>query len=138
MPSKKPSATKPPDDTVFFVDRSLGEEPIGSRLKAAGQTVIIHDDLFDEKTPDEVWLREAGKNNWVVFTKDKRIRRHPLEMNALRSSGARVFVLTAGNLTGNQIADAFVNALPKIRGILKSTHGPFLRRISGSGKITSG
>jgi hypothetical protein len=39
----------------------------------------------------------------------------PLEIAALRASKARVFVLTAGNLRGTEIAAVFVRALPHIQ-----------------------
>lgn len=68
MLSKKRSDAKPPDGTVFFVDRSLGVEPIRSALVAAGVRVEIHDDYFDSislgasKSPNRSNLasRKAG------------------------------------------------------------------------------
>ena len=96
VPSKKPSAAKPPDETVFFIDRSLGIDPIGTELVKAGLVVEIHDDHFARDEEDRVWLRAVGERGWVVLTKDQRLRYRPLEIAALRASKARVFVLTAG------------------------------------------
>ena len=78
MPSKKPSAAKPPDETVFFIDRSLGIEPIRTELVKAGLVVEIHDDHFARDAEDRVWLRTAGERRWVVLTKDQRLRYRPL------------------------------------------------------------
>ena len=61
MPSKKPSAAKPPDETVFFIDRSLGVEPIRTELIKAGLVVEIHDDHFARDEEDRVWLRTVGE-----------------------------------------------------------------------------
>ena len=135
MPSKKPSAAKPPEETVFFIDRSLGIDPIRTELIKAGLTVEIHDDHFARDEEDHVWLRTVGERGWVVLTKDQRLRYRPLEIAALKASKARVFVLTAGNLRGMEIAAVFLTALPRICKILHSRPGPFVARVSQSGYI---
>jgi predicted nuclease of predicted toxin-antitoxin system len=134
--SKKPSAAKPPDGTVFFIDRSLGVEPIRTELINAGLVVEIHDDHFARDEEDRVWLQKVGERGWVVLTKDQRLRYRPLEIGALRASNARVFVLTAGNLRGTEIAAVFLAALPLICRILYSRPGPFVARVSQSGRVT--
>jgi hypothetical protein len=68
--SKKPSAAKPPDGTVFFIDRSLGVEPIRTELVNSGLVVETHDDHFVRDEEDRVWLRTVGELGWVVLTKD--------------------------------------------------------------------
>jgi hypothetical protein len=103
VPSKKRSAAKPPEGTVFFIDRSLGVEPVRTALIAAGLKVEIHDDHFKRDEDDRVWLSEVGQRGWVVLTKDQRLRYRPLEIAALRASGARVFILVAGNLRGSDL-----------------------------------
>ncbi|MBX9601677.1 MAG: hypothetical protein K2X35_11750 [Bryobacteraceae bacterium] len=135
MPSKKRSAAKPPDGTVFFIDRSLGVEPVRGVLVSDGLAVEIHDDHFRRDEEDSVWLTKVGQQGWVVFTKDQRLRYRPLEIAALRSSGARVFILVAGNLRGAEIASVFVTALPVIYRTLESHEGPFIARIAKSGKV---
>lgn len=136
MRSKKQSDVKPPDGTVFFIDRSLGVERIRTELINAGFVVEIHDDHFARDEDDRVWLRMVGERGWVVLTKDQRLRYRPLEVAALRASNARVFVLTAGNLRGIEIAAVFITALPRICRILDLRPGPFLARISKSGQVT--
>ncbi len=89
MPSKKQSAAKPLEP-VFFIDRSLGVEPLRSTLVRAGVLVEIHDDHFKRDEQDHVWLAEVSARSWVVLTKDKRLRYRPLEISVLRESGARV------------------------------------------------
>ena len=135
MRSKKPSAAKPPDGTVFFIDRSLGVEPIRTELINSGLVVEIHDEHFARDEEDHVWLRTVGERAWVVFTKDQRLRYRPLEIAALRASNARVFVLTAGNLRGVEIAAVFLAALPRICKVLHSRPGPFVARVSQSGHV---
>jgi len=133
--SKKPSAAKPPDENVFFIDRSLGVEPIRTELVKSGLLVEIHDDHFARDEEDRIWLRTVGERGWVILTKDQRLRYRPLEIAALRASNARVFVLTAGNLRGSEIAEVFLAALPRIRKILRSRAGPYVARVSRSGQL---
>jgi hypothetical protein len=109
--SKKLSAAKPPNGIVFFIDRSLGVEPIRTELVKAGLTVAIHDDHFARYEEDRVWLRKAGDRSWVILTKDQRLRYRPLEIAALRASNARVFVPMAGNLRGSEIAAVFLGGI---------------------------
>jgi hypothetical protein len=83
VPSRKRSAAKPPDGTVFFIDRSLGVEPIRGALIAEGLAVEIHDEHFKRDEEDRVWLTAVGQWRWVVLTKDQRLRYRPLEIAAL-------------------------------------------------------
>lgn len=83
-----------------------------------------------------MWLRAVGERGWVVLTKDQKLRYRPLEIAALRGSKARVFVLTAGNLRGAEIAAVFVKALPRIHRVLRVRPGPFLARVSQSAIVT--
>ncbi len=137
MRLKKQSAAKPPDGSVFFIDRSLGIEPLRGELVKVGLTVEIHDDHFARDEEDSVWLRVVGERGWIVLTKDQRLRYRPLEIAALRASNARVFVLTAGNLRGSEIAAVFLLAMPGVCRILNSRPGPFVARISRSGSIAT-
>ncbi len=105
-------------------------------LTKLGLRVEIHDDHFARDEEDRIWLSVVGKKGWVVFTKDQRLRYRPLEIAALRASNARVFVLTAGNLRGIEIAGVFLGALPRIEKVLRARPGPFVARISRSGHIT--
>ena len=134
--SKKLSAAKPPDGTIFFIDRSLGVEPLRTALSKEGLTVEIHDDHFVRDEQDRVWLKTVGTRGWVVLTKDQKLRYRPLEISALRESKARVFVLNAGNLRGQEIAEAFVLSMRRICSLLRTRPGPFLAYVSRSGRVT--
>src|SRR5262249_17668846 len=69
VPSKKQSVAKPPDETVFFIDRPLGIEPIRTELVNAGLVVEIHDDHFARDEEDRVWLRTVGERGWLSLPK---------------------------------------------------------------------
>ena len=115
---------------IFFVDRSLGRKHVVEALRAAGQEAIAHDDRFPPDLPDVDSLAEAGRNGWVVLTKDKRIRTRGLERDALRAAKVRAFIVTTGNLTGAELAALVARALPNVVRIAGETAPPFIARIT--------
>lgn len=61
----------------------------------------------------------------VILMKDDRIRRKPREQQAILESGARAFVVTNANLTGEQLGALFVEN--RFRIIQRATHpGPYI------------
>lgn len=125
-----------PESLVFFVDRSLGRRAIPDALRDAGARIELHDDHFSQDAQDQVWLTEVGKRDWVVLTKDKHIRYRAVETNALISAKVRAFVLTArGDLTGAEIGQIFVKALPAMRRICETGRGPIVAHVSRDGTV---
>lgn len=98
---------------TFFVDRSLGAHDVPDALRAAGARVEVHDAHFAPDTPDTRWLIEVGARDWVVLTKDSRIRRHPLELQALLAANIAAFMVTATDLTGADMGRLLAAAIPK-------------------------
>jgi len=99
------------DSHEFFIDRSLGRS-IAEGLRESGLTVHTMASLYGEDAAqcleDRAWLRDAGKNGWIVLTKDDAIRRRPAERDALTEAGVRVFCLTNAQLRGSQQTARFV------------------------------
>jgi hypothetical protein len=126
-----------PTDTrlTFFVDRSLGARDVPDALRTTGVPVEIHDDHFAPDTPDTVWLAEIGARGWVVLTKDSRIRRHPLELQALLAANVAAFMLTATDLTGADMGRLLVAAIPRLTAFVRSRARPFIATISRQGLI---
>jgi len=118
---------------VFFVDRSLGGKLVVEALRKAGANVIAHDDVFDQNTPDVDWLATAGREGWLVLTKDSAIRRNPLEREMYQQAHVRVFALTRKDLSGPEMADIFVAALAGMRKRATTEPPPFVFSISRSG-----
>ncbi len=86
--------------------------------------------------PDEQWLSEAGRKGWVVLTKDHRIRYRTLERAALINAGVGAFVLTAGDLKGDEMAAIFVKALPAMKRFLSRHSRPFIATVSRSSSVS--
>jgi predicted nuclease of predicted toxin-antitoxin system len=137
--SKKRSATnssKPLDQLVFFIDRSLGRKAVATALRNAGAQAEVHDDHLPQDAKDEEWLRFVGEREWVVLTQDDRIRFHYHERTALLQAKVCAFVLTAKGLRGEENGAIIVNALPTIRRLLAKHPGPFIAKITRGADVT--
>lgn len=108
---------------------------LADALRNAGVVALTHDSIFGQDTPDEEWLTRAGREGWVVLTKDKEIRKRPLERRALMRARVRAFVFTGGTISGIETAEVIVAALPRIHRILGDEKPPFIARITGSGDV---
>ena len=121
-----PSASPP----EFFVDRSLGRRVVPDALRQAGAIVHVMADVYGERIgqglADEEWLRDAGEHGWVVLMKDAKIRYRPAELQVVVDHGLRTFCLTNANLRGIEMAQRFVQHLPRITGIAAQRPGPYI------------
>ena len=133
-PSAASSISKPPETLVFFVDESLDNLVVVEALRNAGASVKRLTEQFVRGTPDQVWLQHAGQHDWIVLTRDKRIRYRQLELGALQAAKVRSFVFTGGNVTMKETAEILSRALPKIERICISEGGPFIYHIGSAAK----
>lgn len=60
------------------------------RLRQIHPSVIAHDDVFAQDTDDDVWLEAAGENDWVVLTRDDKIRFTPGARQKILDGGVRM------------------------------------------------
>ena len=135
-PSDRNSSSKLLESNTFFLDRALGKRKVAEALRAIGITVEVHEDHFPSDARDQDWLSEVGKKGWVVLTKDRHIRYRAPEKEALKKAGVAVFVLTSGNLTGDDMARVFVTAMPRIKRLLAKLPRPFIARVTPGGVVT--
>lgn len=81
-------------------------------------------------------MRVATERGWLILTKDKRVRRRPIELEVIRSAGAAAFILTAGDLSGPDQAAIFVRAAARILRLAATHTRPLIVSISQSGAVT--
>ena len=79
---------------------------------------------------------KLARGGWVVLTKDRHIRYRTPEKEALKKAGVAVFVLTSGNLTGDDMARAFVTAMPRIKRLLAKLPPPFIAKVARGGTVS--
>jgi predicted nuclease of predicted toxin-antitoxin system len=142
VPTRKRSGTRsaasstkrPLESLVFFLDESLDGPTVSTALREAGASVERATERFPRGTADEIWLAEAGRNRWVVLTRDKRIRYRQLELLALHEARVRAFVFTGGNVTLKDTALILVGALKHLVRIARADPGPFIYHLGRAGR----
>jgi hypothetical protein len=73
---------------------------------------------------------------WIIITRDKNIRRNPLERAAFVGAGARVFNIRSGNSNAAIVASAIGKAATQMRAVIETYAAPFIVGISMTGKLT--
>lgn len=121
---------------TFLIDRSLGRKYVVEALTKAGVKAEALDVHFPQNAPDVEWLEQAGRRGMVVLSKDAAIRRHAFERSMLRQANVRAFILTRQDLTGTEMAQLFVDALPGMLSRLARHPAPFVFSISRGGAFT--
>jgi len=105
-------------------------------LRGADLKVEVHDDHFNQDAKDPEWLTSAGAREWIVITRDERIRYRAAEREAIRKAKVRAFVLVArGNLRAEDLAAVLLKALPKIRATALNEKPPFIAKVWRDGKV---
>ena len=114
-----------------------------------GEKVELKTDHFDQDAADSQWVPNAGARGWIILSADKELKHNLIEIVASIKSGTHSFILTSGNLTGQEMAHAFITAMPEIKEIITRLTGRMHRieartlrclyarrpnRVSGRGK----
>jgi PIN domain-containing protein len=80
------------------------------------------------------FLPRIAAEGWILLTKDKNIRRRPIEVETILNSEVRAFVLTASNLRSDEMAALLIRARRKIERICQQ-RGPFIFNITSMGNV---
>jgi len=130
----------PLSNHTIFLDRNFGRYQVAAALRAIGLTVEVHYDHFPEaeegETDDTYWIKPIAEKGWVIFTRDREIRRNPLERKAFIDAKARVFNIRNGNATADKVANAIRLAAARIARILDNDSPPYLVGVSINGDLT--
>ncbi len=126
------SSARPPE---FFLDRSLGKTS-AHRLRIAGHGVHLITDFYPQDAQeigDAEWIAEGCRRGWTLLTKDRRIRYRTDELGALTSG--HLFCLSDGNVTLDQIAQRFLDAMPAIHRAIRNAEVGFWH-VHANGRIS--
>lgn len=129
------AASGPPEPLTFFIDAALGRIAVANTLRAKGVNVVLHDEVFPQGTPDEHWLPELGRRDWILLTKDDRIRLTTAHREILLAAGIRAFILSGANLPGSAMAEAFRRAAKRMQRVALGERRPFIARVTPSGEV---
>lgn len=109
---------------TFFTDRNLGKQFPGI-LREAGFVVERHGDHFRDDVPDEEWIAEVARRDWVGITHDRAIRRRPNEKAAVLEACLRLIVVV-GKRPFPEIATHFARARMPIERFISRNAGPWI------------
>jgi predicted nuclease of predicted toxin-antitoxin system len=128
---------KLPDPLIFFLDRAIGKRFVAEALSNRDLNIKVEvlDDYLEPNTTDEEWLKFVGKKGWIVFTKDKKIRYRAAVVEIVKKRKIRMFILSRGNLSGHEIVQRIINALPAIKKFIFKHPPPFIVSITRSGNL---
>ena len=111
---------------TFFLDRALQTYDLRDALKGLGARVEMHRDHFDDDADDVDWLPVIAHRGWVILTKDQY---NWLERRAIRNANGRAFLLSRGELGGEEQVAIILGALPQILRTLDLTMPPLIAKI---------
>jgi hypothetical protein len=121
---------------VLFVDRNSGGRTFRDLLVGRGLKVVLHDEEFGQKVPDEHWLAEVGRRGWVAITGDNATTSSPLFLQSLDDSKAFVFILKGLNgASAEGKATCIVEAYEKIERLIQSSKPPAVWRVGKDGVV---
>lgn len=128
---------KLPDPLIFFLDRAIGKRFVAEALSNPDLNIKMEvlDDYFEPNTTDEEWLKFVGKKGWILFAKDKKIRYRAAVVEIVKKRKIRMFILSRGNLSGHEIVQIIINALPAIKKFIFKHPPPFIVSITRSGNL---
>jgi hypothetical protein len=101
----------------------LGGPVKGGRVRAACT-------ITDPATLDQVWIPETARQGWLIITRDKHIQDHRAEIEAVRSSGARMVNLAADDATDRFAQMEVIMCQWRRISALLDEKGPFIYAVT--------
>lgn len=122
-------------EPTLFVDRDAWSRALGDALLGAGIRFVAHHQRFAPDTPDTEWLGVAGREGWLVLTRDQNIRRRPHELAAVKAAGVCMFVLAQGNLSAAETAGIVTGAWPRMQRAARGARRPAIFTLTRGGDM---
>lgn len=118
---------------MIFVDASV-PRTVADAIKRVRPDTRWKLDLFPPDTKDVVWLEAAGKQNWLVLTRDKHIRTRPGERRAIEDHGVGCFILGyKQDLKKEKVTEIALGALEHMEELFGRIERPFIYTITKNG-----
>jgi PIN like domain len=120
---------------TFYLDASL-QIAVRTALASVREDIVYAGapNAPKESTQDRHWLATAGRKDWVVIKRDKRIRTRPWEREALIAAGVRTFCLTgAGNYNRWDTLRLLTARWARIKQVAETIPGPYIYSVTWEG-----
>jgi hypothetical protein len=103
-------------------------------LRGFGEDAHHITEFLPEGSPDREILKFVGENGYFLITRDRKIRRRPIELKALKMYGVGAFFLYGTHLDRWQRIRQVIKCWERIIEFAKKTRTPFAFTISSAGK----
>ena len=121
---------------MIFVDRSIPKSVVEALKLVREDEVAWLEDFFDDDVRDEKWLEAAGREGWLVISRDKRIRSRFGERTALQRHGVGCFILAQKkNLTRWEYLKLLARTLDEMVQRFEETPRPFIYVVDSAGAM---
>ena len=121
---------------MIFIDRSIPRD-IADALACVRDDVEWLEPRFPDDTADEIWLAEAGRQGWVVLTRDKQIRRRYVERQAILDNNVGCFILGhKQTLNRWNLLKVIVGTLDDMEQRFAETPRPFIFTIDSTSRFS--
>ena len=102
---------RPADVRYYFDADVLGLAKVVAGLRAdatypGDKGAVVHKrqrppcPIVDPQTPDPEWIPEIANRGWLIITRDRHIRDHPAEIDAVRTHRAKMVALAGEDARG--------------------------------------
>jgi predicted nuclease of predicted toxin-antitoxin system len=115
-----------------FFDENLGKH-LAHGLKGFGEDAIHLTDVYAKGTPDEKWLPYVAEKGYVLFTRDKMIRRRPQQLTLIKKHKIGAFFLGGKTMDRWNYIRQIVMAWHKIEATVKKETPPFAYQVNMHG-----
>jgi predicted nuclease of predicted toxin-antitoxin system len=113
---------------ILLLDENLPAR-VADAINALGTVEANHVTKFLPRGATDLQVFEflRGREDWVLITQDKNIRKRPQELAALRAAKVGAFVLTGkANRTVEKMLVLLLQSLDQMRRLSGSTARPFI------------
>lgn len=127
---------------TFFFDNDISFRIVHALRELVPPTdhqLIALRDQFPVDTPDTTWIPAAGRNDWIVISRDYNQRRRDAEHKALKANNVRALYIRHSGNAAELYADAarIIKNWPKIRDWGVSARPSTLARMDTSDHIVN-
>jgi hypothetical protein len=122
---------------MIFLDRSLPKS-VARALQAVRSDVQWLEDIdgLTANSPDEEWLELAGRNGWLVVTRDRHISWRSAERAAAEAFGVGMFVIREKRALNRwELAKIIVCQMDKWERQFQTTLRPFIYEFTKRGDL---
>jgi hypothetical protein len=118
---------------MIFIDRSIPRS-VAEALKLVRADVRWLEDEFPHDVKDADWLREAGRREWLVIGRDRRIRHRTAEKRAILDYRVGYFCIAQdANPTRWEYLRLIVGTLDQMEHLFATVERPFIYGIYRDG-----